>query len=197
MRIFAFFLWNGATFSSTKYVQKGPVVGSELCPSSQVAIAENDNRPSLKLNLKGGGSVSFSFIVRCLLHVFPKSMTDFPPARHESPETIQQASSFAFKLFHGLLPHESRLAEVLPSNEPVYRFKCPGDPVAYMLHCLISCLKTAQVCQRLINLVQQHIQIITPPQILGLKVDDNSSLTLVIINTLLFLWNRRSVGKNS
>ena len=92
------------------------------------------------------------------LEVTMTVLPDQPPqllacrAEEESPDTDwanvwslsrmpclgSDAASHAFKLLHNLLPHESCLAEILPNTQPTCWYKCHGDPVADMQHCMFT-----------------------------------------------------------
>ena len=113
------------------------------------------------------------------------------------PSLTGNVTSLVFKLAHGLLPCESRLADILPDNSHACRYNCPGDPAADLFHCFFSWQMTNEVGEWLINLVKQCIQSATPSQILKLDICSSDALIWVIANTLSFLWSSRMTGKSA
>ena len=111
------------------------------------------------------------------------------------PCLTSEASTLAFKLCHGLLPNESRLAEILPGNTPVCRHGCPGDPVATLEHCILECQKTRDTGRWLLDLVHQYNPAISTSDILRIDIGDNDALAWIVINTILYMWNCRTKGK--
>ncbi len=67
-----------------------------------------------------------------------------------------EASSHMFKLIHGLLLCESKLAEIIPNSSPICKHQCPGDPVAVTIHCYFSCRLTSTVGIWLLSVARQY-----------------------------------------
>ena len=107
------------------------------------------------------------------------------------------ATSFAWRLVHGLLPSEGRLAEILPNNSPACRHSCAGDPAADLEHIFFFCRLTSEVGAWLLNLVRQYDPLLTPTQILRLEIEGGDGLVWVVINTMYFCWKRRSDRKKA
>ena len=113
------------------------------------------------------------------------------------PSLDSDATSFAWKLVHGLLPCEGRVGEVIPNTPSNCRHNCPGNPVGDLPHVFFTCKMTEEVGAWLSHCVLKFDPLASPSHILRLEVVGNEGLLWIIIQTLFYLWNKRTSLKKS
>ena len=125
--------------------------------------------------------------------------TDWPSvwARVRLSSLTSEASSLAWQLVHRLLPSEERLSTILPSTSPTCQISCPGDCIADLQHCFFFCQKVTNTGSWMLNLVLQ----VDPParadRISKLEVAGSEALIWIVVQTLNFIWRKRSNGKTA
>ena len=113
------------------------------------------------------------------------------------PSLNDAAKSFAFKLLNKLLPCERRLSSILRNSSPSCRFRCLGNPDADLSHTFFDCQQSRDVGSWLIELVKKYDENATVEMILRLEVITSDAIAWVIIQTLAFIWERRSNNKKA
>ena len=113
--------------------------------------------------------------------------------RHGSLDS--ETASFGFKLVHGLLATEEKTAKVLQNTSPSCKFKCPGSPVSDLAHIFFLCQHSADIGAWLLALISSAIDDISPESVLNLDIEANEPMLWVILQTLKFIWDKRSLSK--
>ena len=108
------------------------------------------------------------------------------------------ATSFCFKMLHDLLPTEYRLSTMLRNVPPTCKFSCQGEVPADLQHCLLTCKLVQDVGRWLLSVIE--LQLESKPaslDVISLNLDLSDGAVWVVINTLLFCWNQRKMGKRA
>ena len=108
------------------------------------------------------------------------------------------ATSFLWKLLHGILPTEERLARILPNSSPNCKF-CSEPVQANLEHCFFFCILSRTVGNKVLTLCQSICPGITPSQILRLELQVEQSEEMPIVwmvaQSLMNIWEARVKGK--
>ena len=110
------------------------------------------------------------------------------------PSLDSDATFFAWKLVHGLLPYKGRVGEILPNTPSNCRHTCPGNPIADLTNVFFTCKMTKEVGSWLLQCVLMFDPLATPSHILQLEVD---GLIWIIIQSLFYSWKKRISPKKS
>ena len=108
------------------------------------------------------------------------------------------ATSFCFKMLHDLLPTEHRLSTILGNTSPRCKFYCQDEATADLQHCLLTCNLVQNVSRWLFSVIE--LQLGSEPlslDVLTLNLDLSDGAIWVVVNTLLFCWNKRRMGRRA
>ena len=109
-----------------------------------------------------------------------------------------EATSFCFRMLHDLLPTEQRLSSILKNVSSRCKFPCQNDDTADLSHCLLTCNLVQDVGRWLITVIGQLLEF--QPEysnIIYLNLDLCDGAIWLIVNTLLYSWKKRSIGRRA
>ena len=112
------------------------------------------------------------------------------------PSLCSESISFTFKLINRILPCESRLSRILPGSSSHCKFHCP-DSDGNLEHIFFYCKLSECVGNWLLNVVKSHDEDATTTSILSLDLTICEGLIWIIIQTLFFIWTKRTKNKRA